>query len=309
MITITNKQLDYFGECLCLTNEKCEMLIMIEKGPRIISFKLLGKENIMCMDTEEKTTMSGGKFAEMFGDDKWYIYGGHRLWLSPENDPKSYYPDNHLVDVKINQNVISLTPPPQAECGLQFAMVIEFSETEAKAKITHEIVNIAKGEQTLSPWAMTVVDINAVTIFPQSEKQTGLLSNRNFTIWPYTDLRDDRLYIGNKYLTLQQEKGNKQNVKFGYNNDKGFVASLNKGQLFIKRFSYEEGKPYPDNGCNCAAFTNFFMMEVETQGVLTTLKPGESVVHKECWELLECEDTFNRKDDNSIDGFVKKYVK
>lgn len=299
---------DYFGRCLELKNDKCTMLIMIEKGPRVISFKLNGKDNIMCEDKSEQTVMTGGKFAEMFGDDKWFIYGGHRLWVSPEHDPKSYYPDNKKVSYVIDGNKVTLTPPPQLETDMQFSMEVEFSETDAAATVTHRINNIGNSNMTISPWAMTVVDKNAVSIMPQSEKQTGLLSNRNFTVWPYTDLTDDRLYIGNKYLTLQQVPGAETNIKIGFNDDKGWLASLNKGQLFIKRFPYNEGASYPDNNCNCEVFTNFFMMEIESLGELKEIQPDETLTHIEDWELIPCDDTFDRRDDKSIDEFVKKYI-
>ena len=161
---------------------------------------------------------------------------------------------------------------------------------------------------TISPWAMTVVDKNAVSIMPQSEKETGLLSNRNFTVWPYTDLTDDRLYIGNKYLTLKQVPDAQTNIKIGFNDDKGWLASLNKGQLFIKRFPYIEGAYYPDNNCNCEVFTNFFMMEIESLGELKEIEPNETLTHIESWELIPCDDTFDRRDDKSIDEFVKKYI-
>ena len=299
---------DYFGRCLELENDKCTMLIMIEKGPRVISFKLNGKENIMCEDKSEQTIMTGGKFAEMFGDDKWFIYGGHRLWVSPEHDPKSYYPDNKEVRYVIEGNKVSLTPPPQIETDMQFSLEIELSETDAAATVTHRIKNIGKTSMKIAPWAMTVVDKNAVSIMPQSEKETGLLSNRNFTVWPYTDLTDDRLYIGNKYLTLKQVPGADTNIKIGFNDDKGWLASLNKGQLFIKRFPYLEGVDYPDNNCNCEIFTNFFMMEIESLGELKEIGPDEVSTHIESWELIPCDDTFDRRDDNSIDEFVKKHI-
>ena len=73
----------YFGRCLKVSNESIEALITVDKGPRVISLKCSGMENIMGEDINEHSTMSGGRYAEVFGDKKWFIYGGHRIWFSP----------------------------------------------------------------------------------------------------------------------------------------------------------------------------------------------------------------------------------
>ena len=37
-------------------------------------------------------------------------------------------------------------------------------------------------------------------------------------------------------------------------------------------------------------------------------KPEETLTHIESWELKPCDEVFNRRDDKSIDAFVKKYI-
>ena len=131
----------YFGRCLKISNDSIEALVTVDIGPRVISLKCNGMENIMGEDTNAYSQMSGGKFAELFGDRKWFLYGGHRLWLSPEDDPESYYPDNDPVDVKIEGSKFTFTPPEQAEIGLQFGLEMEFDETKGEVKVTHTIIN------------------------------------------------------------------------------------------------------------------------------------------------------------------------
>lgn len=299
----------YFGKCLEIQNGVVKMLVTIDKGPRIIGFNLLGKENIMCEDIEENSTMSGGLFSEVFGDKKWYIYGGHRLWFSPEHNPRSYYPDNDKVEYKIEGNKVTFTPPAQFENQMQFEMTVEMSENSSEVKVSHKIVNLADREIEISPWAMTVVDENSVAILPQSSKDTGLLSNRNLSLWAYTDIYDDRLFIGNKYITVKQNSDCSCNLKVGFNNEDGWLGMLNKGQLFVKKFEYLENASYPDNHCNCECFTNFFMMEIESLGELKKLAKGQSVCHDEVWSIYPCDEEFDRRNEKSVSEFVEKYVK
>ncbi|NLZ46551.1 MAG: hypothetical protein GX896_07660 [Clostridiales bacterium] len=306
MLKFEEVNYDYFGKCLKICDGRTEMLVTIDVGPRIISYRLNGKENIMCEDKKENSTMEGGVFSEVFGERKWYIYGGHRLWFSPEHNPKSYFPDNDKVRYEILDNKVILTPPPQLETGMQFVLEIEFSEN--KAKINHIIQNIGEDDIKISPWAMTVVDENSLAILPQSSKDTGLLSNRNLSLWAYTDIYDDRLFIGNKYITIKQDSDCKNNLKVGFNNEDGWLAMVNKSQLFVKKFDYIENAEYPDNHCNCECFTNFFMMEIESLGELKYLSKGEKTSHAEVWELYDCDKSFDPKNENEISKFVKDNI-
>ena len=64
------------------------------------------------------------------------------------------------------------------------------------------------------------------------------------------------------------------------------MGYLNGGTLFVKRFTFQEGKPYPDQGCSFETFTNEDMLEIESLGPLVKLAPGDSVELLERWELF-----------------------
>ena len=65
----------------------------------------------------------------------------------------------------------------------------------------------------------------------------------------------------------------------------GWVAYLNSGTLFVKRFDYREGAVYPDRGTRYQTFSNEDMLEMETVGELVNLAPGKSASLVESWEL------------------------
>lgn len=298
-----------FGKCIKIENEKLEMLITVEVGPRIIYFSLKDKENIFGEDIERSVVRDDADLHEFFDtDENWYIYGGHRLWTSPEGWPNSYTPDNSPVAYEICGNKITLTPQPRTKVGEQHIISVEVSEKKGKVTVNHIVKNISQKPITLSAWAMTVMSKGGVQVFPQSDKDTGLLSNRRVVLWPYTNVSDPRFYSDDKYMTLIQNPTNSNAFKVGINNENGWTAFLNLNQLFIKRFKFDENAVYPDYNVNFETYTNQHIMEIESLSALTEIQPDKQVEFAEEWEILSCTDTFNPKDSKSIADFVSSHI-
>lgn len=278
-----------FGECLTVTNGLFEMYITIDFGPRIIKYNPIGKENIMFEDIDRIMNKPVGSLAPVYGDDDyWNIYGGHRFWISPESWPVTYYPDNDKVKVEICGNTVTLTTPVQRVTGFKETMELTFSEVSTAVSVNHILENNSEEEKTCAIWAITVLSQNGKCIVPQSSRKTGLLSNRTLMLWPYTDVNDERLTIDNKYITLCQKPDAKSNIKFGINNEDGYIWYINHGYTFRKYFITNHIKNrYPDNGCSCEVYTNRLFLEAESLSPLTALKPGEKTAHTEVWELLD----------------------
>lgn len=312
MVTITEIQYKNFGRCLELKNETATIVVTLDIGPRIISYHLNGKENILLEDEERVFFERGEAFKEYFGEDKtWYIYGGHRLWSSPESMPHSYVPDNDPVEYSVldcgnNEKGVSLTPPP-TRTGQQHNIIIWLDNDSSRVQVVHNITNVSGAIVTLAPWPMTVCSAGGVEIFPQSTKDNGLLSNRRNVFWSYSDINDPRFFLGNKYGTLKQVPDSEGKFKIGMNNEDGWAAYVNKGQIFLKNFDMNIDGEYPDFGCNFETFTNGIFLECESLGELKTLKNGQVASITEEWELIECNDSFDPRSEESIDGFVKKY--
>jgi len=307
-VKFTEESYKNFGKCIVMDNGICTVKITVDVGPRVIYYALNGMENMLKEDINRDTVRDSSELHDFFGtDENWYIYGGHRLWTSPEAWPNSYTPDNSPVRYEINGNTITLTPELRTKVGEGHVMTVTLSETSADLKIGHKVTNISQGELTLAPWCLTVMDKGGVEVVPQCRKKTGLLSNRRLVIWEYTDVNDERYYLSNDYITLKQTDKEKS-FKVGFNNEDGWGAYLNKGQLFVKRFDFDESAEYPDYGCNYETFTDPFIMEIETLGALKTLKPDEFIEHEERWSLKACDDSFDPRNNEEIDAFVKKHI-
>ncbi|MCM1334996.1 MAG: DUF4380 domain-containing protein [Bacteroides sp.] len=303
---ISEESYQNFGKCIVLDNGDCVVKITVDVGPRIVYYALNGAENVLKEDVERRTYRDGDALHQYFAtEENWYIYGGHRLWSSPESFPESYTPDNGAVSYRVEGGRVILSPADRVRVGERHGMTVELAETGSRLTIGHTITNIADRPLRLAPWCLTVADRGGVEIIPQSRKDTGLLANRRLVLWAYTDIGDERLTLGNDYLLLRQtDKAEK--FKLGMNNEDGWSAYLNKGQLFIKRFGYDPEGEYPDGGCNFETFTDPEIMEVESLGALKTLAPGETTEHEERWELISCaEETPDRA---NVAEFVKRWI-
>ncbi len=296
-----------FGKCVKLSNEYASVIITVEVGPRIISYCLNGKENILFEDVDRKFFEDGERHKEVFGDNTWYIYGGHRLWSSPESFPYSYVPDNSPVKYEIGADGTVGFRAPVTRTGQDHSTRVALDTDSPKVKVSHTLMNVSGAIVKLAPWALTVCSPGGVEIFPQNTMDTGLLSNRHNVFWSYSDINDDRFFLGNRYGTLKQVPGAEGKFKIGFNNEDRWAAYVNKEQIFIKNIITRDKGDYPDFGCNFETFTNGLFLECESLGPLTELQHGSAVYLSEEWNLIECNDSFDRKNEDSINKFVKKY--
>ena len=81
---------------------------------------------------------------------------------------------------------------------------------------------------------------------------------------------------------------------------------FNHGNLFIKRFDpFSPDKKYPDNNVNFETYTSKFIAEVETLSELTVINPGETVSHRESWQLVA--DVKRPENEQELLNTIEKY--
>ncbi len=306
-VTKTVKSYKNFGNCLEIANGIVKVLVTIDVGPRIINYSFVDGENVMFEDVDRGFFANGPEF-DKFGGGTWYIYGGHRLWTSPEAMPKSYYPDNDPVPYELIENGAIFKPAVQKWNQYQYEIIITLAPDSSNVTVVHKITNHAAWDVTLAPWAMSVLAPGGFEIVPQPTKDTGLLGNRMLALWPYTNMMDSRVTWGNTYIGLKQEPGHPDKFKVGINSEHGFALYFNHGDLFVKQFTPIENGVYPDGGMSFETFTNDLFLEMETLGEITTIAPESTVTHEERWSLFKeaCPETF---DESYFDELVKRYVR
>jgi len=287
-----------------MSNSSVELWVTIDFGPRVIHFSRIGMENIFF---EDKKMAPLGEPFDVYGGDTLKLYGGHRLWVSPEILPRCYYPDTKPVEYKQIPGGVEFTAPVETVNGIQKSITITLDENKPAVVIDHGIKNCGQWEIELAPWAITVMDSEAVLVIPMPAGKTGLLPNRNLVLWHYTAMNDPRVYWGKEYITLRQNKSMPNPFKFGIYNEAGWCGVFNKGQAFFKFFDPVAEWDYPDGGCCFESYTNGEMLEAETLGALELLLPGEWANHIEEWELYE-DNNVPSNVEAEISRIVDKYI-
>ena len=265
--------------CYRVSNGTVEFIATTDVGPRIISFGFVGGANVFFVRED---------FAGQTGGAEWKNYGGHRIWHAPEDKVRTYEPDNGPIQAKVTANGLVLTMPPEALSRIQKEIEITLEPASSRVLVVHRLRNTGPWPIELAPWAISVMAPGgfAIAPMPTAFHPDRLLPNRALTLWPYTDMHDDRWLWGTDYILLRQKVvTGQERTKVGINANLGWAAYYLKPFLFIKLFTPVEGARYPDYNSSLEVFSNNRMLELETLAPLATLHPGAVVTHEERWEL------------------------
>lgn len=264
-----------FGKCVQFEENGMIVMVTIDVGPRIIYFGDK-QNNILKEDLERKVQVYNDAYK-----DNWYLYGGHRLWKSPENIC-TYVADNKPVSYRLNEHggiFISNIDP-------KFDYILDIGIKKNKVYIENTIVSKSKNIESIAAWALTVMDIGGELTVNLNKKMDDLNPQQNLVIWPYTDIYDERIKISKEKLVIQQKIG-LEPLKLGlFLNTPEAEYSL-KGMKFKCKFKEENttGK-YGDFMSNMEIYASGDILEIEGLSSMRDLKCGESVTLYEEWSLI-----------------------
>lgn len=264
-------------ECVSLQNGTLELLVTRSVGPRILSLRFVGGENLLAELPDFVTDCPGtGTF---------HFYGGHRLWHAPEEPARTYLPDDEPVDISPIDNGLKATQQTEPKTGLQKSIEIQLTADSAQVTLTHRLTNRGLWDVTCAPWAITQLKTGGTAIFPQIKTDTGVLPNRSLTLWPYTDMTNPNVHWGSNYILVQANMTSP--FKIGFPNPRGWQGYWLNGILFVKHAEYNAQSEYYDWGSSSESYCNDKFIELETLAPITKIAPGETVLHVETWNLYK----------------------
>ena len=272
------QQTEFEGvKALSVSNGIAELIIPTDMGIRIMSYSLKGGSNIFKVYSEHFAALS---------QPGWQLYGGHRVWHSPESKPRCYEEENlPLEQCQQTAEGLLLTQVTDDAAKVQKQMLISLAPDSAEVTVKHSITNRGEWPIKLSVWALSVLKSGGICAIEVPEKFMQLLPDRAITLWPYARLNDKRVYWGDRVIALLQDSAASEPFKYGTLAAKGKAVYLNDGVLFTKAFEADEFAKYPDRGCNFEAYTNAEMLECESLSPLTVLDSGQTATHTEKWNL------------------------
>lgn len=293
-----------WNHTLKLSNDSVELIITTDVGPRILVYKTHAGENILKIFEDQL----GGA-----NEKEWRIRGGHRFWLAPEDEILSYHhdnvPANYRRDEFSNELLVeSLQTRPQ---DIRKTLGIQLSDSGSRVTIRHTAANLSDQNISLATWGLTVLEPGGLEIIPQpplGEHPRDLQPNRGMVLWPYTDLSDPRFTFGEKFWLLRSETDNYPPTKIGLAHREKWIAYILGETLFIKTFEFQTNVQYPDGGCNFETFTDSEMIEIESLGPVTTLRPDETVSHVENWYLFPLTEEMQIESEASLSEWIAPFL-
>jgi hypothetical protein len=271
---------DFYGlPTRSLENRHLRLDYLAEAGPRIVRLVLAGSDRNLLIELPNVTLPTSiGKFS---------LRGGHRLWHSPEATPRSYAPDDAGLVIAETEDGVRLLQPTETITGIRKSLEVRLNPDRPGATLRHHLQNEGIWPVELAPWGITMLPLGGLAILPQQRgplDAAALLPNRHLVLWPYTRWQDPRLQLADDVVAIRADPLLPP-CKVGYLNRRGWVAYLNQGVLFVKRFSPRPEERHADFGCNAEFYCNDQFLEMESLAPLARLEPGQSVEHVETWEL------------------------
>jgi hypothetical protein len=278
------QKIDYLGlpDCYPLSNAEIELVVTTNVGPRVLRYAFAGAENIFGEVPELKTSTEWGD---------WKPWGGHRLWVAPEEMARSYAPDNTAIAYEVLGEYGIALRQPKDPAGFVKEITLELTRNGSGVTVDHRIVNETGAPVCIAPWAITIMRGGGVTIIPQEPFRSHdeyLLPARSLVLWYFTDLTDPRIVLGRRYIQLRTDASRPEPQKIGAANQQGWSIYYHAASetVFAKRVAYKGEARYTDFGANTETYSAGDYMELETLGPIELLEPGGAVLHREQWHLF-----------------------
>lgn len=276
-VTVEETSFRAWEDCLRLSNGGIELVVTVGLGPRVLYCGYPGGENLFFTDEDREPML-----------DDFVIHGGHRFWHAPEDVDRTYVVDDDPVAWEETDRGVRLVQPVEESTGIRKRVSFALAAEDPVVEVTHELENEGVWSVECAPWAISVMRPGGTAVVPLSRGDPeSVLPDRSLSLWPYTDLSDERLTFADEAVLVDQAAGGEGALKVGASGDDEWTAYVTDGTAFVKEFAYDPGATYPDGGSAIEVYASAESIELETLGPLAELAPGESAVHTETWRLVE----------------------
>jgi hypothetical protein len=280
---VTIEKTQYKGHAAYrMANSEVELIVTSDVGPRVLRYSFVGGDNIF-------KEVSAAEEAKMTAGQDWKLYGGHRIWVGPEEPSYTYAPDNEPPEIVVKGAVLKATSPTDA-AGVRKEIEVELASAGSGVRVTHRLTNETRWPLRFCAWALTMMAPGGAAIAkfpPRGTHPEHLLPANPLVMWRFTNFSDPRWTILDKYLILRGDPDKSDPEKAGLHHPEQITAGyLLNGDLFVKRYkTLGPSSDYPDMGSAFETFTNGMFLELETLGPLREVAPGQTIEHREDWTL------------------------
>lgn len=261
---------------LLLTNGSAEVGVALDFGIRIIHLSCVGMENLFY---QQPLDCSDG-FSKPTG---WKLYGGHRMWLAPQNQ-QVYHGDNSPIHYTLLENGVVVTQDFDPLSGLEKELTILFTD-DGHIRLNHRFYNRTDHVITGASWSINTFDRGGkATVHFEGSDRSDLTPRRIVSLWGNTNLGDPRLLFTEDSLTVTHTPLDAF-FKLGLYSKTGTAIFENKSQRLTLSFGTPPIEALCDGGCNFELYMCSKFMELEPLGKITAIEPGQYASHWEDWYL------------------------
>jgi len=263
-----------------IVTDKARIVITTGIGPRIA---FLGKPN-----GGNLLLWEPGKYFR----NNWELIGGHRVWVTrpfADECEDTYYLDTGKCEVVKTDSGWIVTAPIDPANNTRRGIAVT-AKSENLFEIDNFLTNAGDMLFSGGVWALTC------TIPSSSSKYAIPLSNGG--VWDFCkvvlfarwdghvgNINDDQFsYTSDMMILSPKGKENKRMIMA----EQGIIAMHDPDRdiLFAKKSVYDPNGRYPHE-CNLAVYVGpeNFMVEMETMGSESTVRPGDTIHNYETWVL------------------------
>ena len=260
-----------------LTYGRVDLRVATGFGPRVTSFALEGRNAFAEL----------GNLSVPHPDGRFYrLGGGHRLWVAPEVPQITYEPDDSPVTIAATEGGHIVTQAAGPIAGIEKSLRFDFSGEAVRVR--HTLTNRRGEPIRLASWAITQLPIGGTAVLPLPDLPVdpeGLQPNAEVVLWPYSGVTDTPFELRERLLLMDATRD--EATKIGTSLDRGWLAYIRDGLVFVKRASSVAESEYLDRGAAAQCYCSADFVELETLGPVATLQPDEATSHDETWQLFE----------------------
>ncbi len=269
-------------EAIEIATSKAKMVLVSGVGPRIAHFGAAKGRNLLFWDHERK-----------YKRKEWHLYGGHRVWATrpgADEAEETYAEDNRPCQVRKGKNSVTVTAPEIPGTRIRKSLSVRVLD-ESTFAVENRITNVSDMLWSGGVWGLSCTAPGKTSTYgiPLGDGTPwdvfSIVTSKRWATGQSSRVNDPQISMTEECLVLDPAGVESKRMIQAPQGIIGMTDSKEK-LSFVKKVDYQRGAVYP-LGTNIAFYvgTGNFMVEMETMGAESTVKPGETLVSTEIWGL------------------------
>lgn len=262
-----------YGKCLRIANDIVEAIVAIEFGIRIVKYGYIGgrnhfRENILENGCQDKD------------------FGGHTFEYVTDENSSFNFGKSEVKYELISQGIRFIQSIDNVTYTQKIVDIV-FEFESSRVDVIHKVHSLNPFNISLAVCGITSMDKGGIEVVPLHCKSGFNFPSRSLIFWPYSNLKDSRVYLGEKYVAMKVCETNIQDFRIGFNTGLDYALYYNDKELFVKKFCISDTGEYPNKGCVYESFISKDVIEMRANSPVCCIDRYGYIEHRESWSLYK----------------------